>query len=216
MNISEYFALIDRGATPKSRKATDFFINDNITRLFGTSEFEQGEARVAYTPKGLVITDNIFGDEVTSSIIIEAHTNGLVCKSQTTGELLFGIKRDDHNVVDIFHDKIGNRSYTFACGEDQFGYVSKDTEKGEVLYDGSLSIVGVRGKSSETFYLQVSTPVQGKNSLFKKKSTNGFIQLPITQYETVDEYDYLDSIFGVLQDNEKALLAKNNSELTAK
>ena len=214
MKISEYFALIDRGVSPKVRKATDFFINDNITRLFGACEFEKDEAKVEYVPSGIVIADNIYGDENTSAIMLEVHTNGVVCKTHN-GDLLFGIKRDDNGIVDIFHDKVDKKSHTFSCSADKFGYSLKDTEKGEVLYDGSLSVVGVRGKASETFYLQVTTPKQGKKGLFKKNN-NGFIQLPVNPYEPVDEYDYLESIYGSLQDNQRALLAKQSQEYTVK
>ena len=213
MKISEHFALIDRGASPKARKATDFFIDDNITRLFGQCEFDENEADVMYVPSGIAINRNIYGDPETESIVIEVHANGLVCRSQNTGKLLFGIKRDEKEVADIYHDNIAKYSYAFSCGEDKFSFCVKDSTNGAILYDGSLSIAGVRDRASETFYLEVKTPRQEKNTLFKKRSANGFVQIPVNPYEAVDEYDYLTSIFGVLEDNQTELFEKKSREL---
>jgi len=214
MRIKDCYYVLDGKLNERQRKASEYFIDENLTRLFGRAEFDKDEAYVSITPNTITISNNIYGDDKTRDVVIEVFKNGLVCRSRITNELLFGIKRDDNHVVDIYHDNEKGLSHAYTCTEEKFGYTVKNSTDDKVIFDGVMSAVGSRTSDSEAFYLEVFTPAQEKKSMFGKKGVNGFVDVAIDPYiKKLDEYDYLDGIFGVLRENQKKLTEENSKNI---
>ena len=78
MNIIDCYYILDGNLDAKQRKATEFFLEQNLVKLFGQAEFEEEEAKVMITPNSIEITNNVYGDETTKDIVIEVFKNGLL------------------------------------------------------------------------------------------------------------------------------------------
>jgi hypothetical protein len=205
MKISQCYAAFDQFATGKQKKAITYLIDQNLIELFGKCEFDDGEAEVIVRPNMIEINDNIYGDDVTSSIAIEGFPNGLLCRSQANRELLFGIKRDNDLVIALTRDLVHNQSKGYVCSNDSFSYTVKDYSDGNVIYDAVMRVVGSRTNTSETFYLDVKEPKHTKKGFFSKKGPSGFVTVPIEPYAKLDEFDYLREIYEVMKENQHIL-----------
>lgn len=200
MRISQFFNKLDEERKPKQRKAIDYFIDNNMERLYGTAEFDDYEVYVSAKPKGIEL-GTIFGDEETRQIAISRVEDGVVGKSLITGAELFKISLKKDEIENSITNRNNGHNLVYICRGDEF--VHLDLEMVERLsrakFYGSLKAMGMRTKGHEYFSLDIKHPIG--------YSSGKMVRVPIDAYGKLDEYDYLDRIFLTLESNKKNILS---------